>query len=82
MAIQGMELITPDAFLVELSSRNSGNALRVITQLIASYTSPKLDALTYSTVLNKSQCPGFAAFIEAHATHINGARASLQPARG
>ena|GEM_PF-1722394 len=82
MASQGIELITPDAFLVKLSTSNRGNALRVITQLIASYTNPQLDALTYSSALSKSQCTGFAAFIEAHAALIDTTRASSRPARG
>jgi predicted nucleic acid-binding protein len=66
----GIEILSPDMFLMNLADLNPGLALSVVSARIASHRRPPHSALDYAAAILRAQCPEFAAFIAANEEEI------------
>jgi predicted nucleic acid-binding protein len=62
----GLEILGPDAFLMNLADLNPCLALNAVSARIASHQRPPHSARDYAAAIQRAQCPEFAAFIAAN----------------
>lgn len=77
----GIELLHPDAFLLDLVDLNERAARATIARRLDMYQSPTLKALDLAARMTKSNCPEFGTWIRGSANEIDSILEAFQIAR-
>jgi predicted nucleic acid-binding protein len=67
----GIELLSPDNFLLDLAEIQPRLTLDVVCARISSHKRPPYTAHGYAAAMQKAQCPNFATFVADHESEID-----------
>lgn len=69
--VYGIELLSPDNFLLDLAEIQPRLTLDVVCARIASHKRPPYSAHGYAAAMQRAQCPNFATFVADHESEID-----------
>ena len=73
----GLEILHPDAFLLDQFFLNPRNGLTAVARLLNDYSNPSLSVQEYCSRLNNASCPGFGALILENESAVTELRLNL-----